>query len=188
MRDYFPFLLPDPTPEKKYTPHLLPSPQGESIAQLHNRLATTLQGIISDLDAEIAVIEAGQRPEEQTSKAVLIVSHAAPLIAMGRVLTGHMPLDPGVEDFHVFTAGLSTFTRKRGKDNAGDPGSVGKVDGGLAPGTRVLRPETSVPDWQNGRGVGGGWDCVGNGDCSFLSSGAERGWLVSSSPFVGCVR
>lgn len=27
-----------------------------------------------------------------------------------------------------------------------------------------------------GEGVLGGWDCVVNGDCSFLSGGEERGW------------
>jgi transcription factor C subunit 7 len=25
-------------------------------------------------------------------------------------------------------------------------------------------------------GVGGGWECTVNGDCSFLSGGEERGW------------
>ncbi|KAL2373440.1 hypothetical protein RJZ57_002073 [Blastomyces gilchristii] len=33
-----------------------------------------------------------------------------------------------------------------------------------------------VPRWQGGVGVGGGWDCVGNGECGFLSGGKERGW------------
>lgn len=184
LRSHFPTLLPHHTPEASaYTPHLLPSPHGESITHLHNRLATALHAVIADLDAEIARAEAPLPPEQRTPKAVLFVSHAASLIAMGRVLTGCMPEDPGVEDFHVFTAGLSRFSRR---------GSSGKVgieveDGGrsrrngddgreLAPGTRILRPGTAVPDWRGGRGVGGGWDCVANGDCSFLSCGAERGW------------
>jgi hypothetical protein len=34
-----------------------------------------------------------------------------------------------------------------------------------------------IPDtnWR-GNGVGGGWDCIINGDCSFLSRGEERNW------------
>ncbi|RMJ20990.1 phosphoglycerate mutase family protein, partial [Aspergillus sp. HF37] len=163
-----------------YTPQLLPSPHGESIPHLHNRLATALQAVICDLDAEIARAEATLPPEQRTPKAVLFVSHAASLIAMGRVLTGCMPEDPGVEDFHVFTAGLSRFSRRRGPVEAeGEDGGrreEGDDERELAPGTRILRPGTAVPDWTRGRGVGGGWDCVANGDCSFLSCGAERGW------------
>ncbi|KAL2833940.1 histidine phosphatase superfamily [Aspergillus pseudoustus] len=152
---------------------LYTSTSGESIPQLHNRLATALAGIIAEVDAEVAAIEASQPPEKRTSKAILICSHAAPLIAMGRVLTGNMPADSSEEDFFVFTSGLSTF-RRRG------PGAEVEVKKGeriLAPGTRVTDPVgTIVPEWEGGRGVGGGWDCVVNGDCSFLSGGAERGW------------
>jgi transcription factor C subunit 7 len=125
------------------------------------------------VDAEIAAFEASQPPEERTSKAILICSHAAPLIAMGRVLTGNMPVDSSEEDFFVFTAGLSTFRRR----DAGGEVEVKKGEEVLAPGTRITNlTGTVVPEWQGGRGVAGGWDCVVNGDCSFLSGGAERGW------------
>lgn len=67
-----------------------------------------------------------------------------------------MPEDSSEEDFRPFTAGLSTFIR-RGK-------GVG------------VRGKGEVPDWRGGNGVGGGWDCVGNGECGFLSGGEERGW------------
>ncbi|KAJ0425783.1 histidine phosphatase superfamily [Aspergillus carlsbadensis] len=152
---------------------LYTSTRGESIPQLHNRLATVLAGIIAEVDAEIAAIEASQLPEERTSKAILICSHAAPLIAMGRALTGNMPRDSSEEDFFVFTAGLSTFRRR----SAGGEVEVRNHEGALAPGTRITDPVgTVVPEWEGGRGVGGGWDCVVNGDCSFLRGGAERGW------------
>lgn len=112
-------------------------------------------------------------------------------------MTGHAPDDSGVEDFHVFTAGLSKFVRRSGgsegrnrsfaSSHLGNFGSgYGGGDGGerdaLAEGTRLLRPGTGstgvlkVPDWRGGKGVNGGWDCVLNGDCSYLSNGAERGW------------
>lgn len=147
---------------------------------MHNRLATTLETLIADLDAEITAYEATQ--QQQTSKAILICSHAAPLIALGRVLTGRMPKDSGEEDFNVFTAGLSTFVRRSTSTGSSYNGNIGHDDDKqsieplLAPGTKPLRPGMKVPEWEGGKGVGGGWDCVRNGDCSFLSGGAERGW------------
>ncbi|GIC91538.1 phosphoglycerate mutase family protein [Aspergillus udagawae] len=174
LHSHFPSIL--PSNPSKHNPHLIPSPRGETIAQLHDRLATALAGIIADVDAEIAALEASQRPDQRTSKALLICSHAAPLIAMGRALTGAMPEDSSMEDFFVFTAGLSTFRRRR--DEVGTPGAGAEVSTteSLAAGTKILRAETRVPDWRGGKGVGGGWDCVKNGDCGFLSTGAERGW------------
>lgn len=157
----------------------MPSARGETIAQLHNRVATALAAIIADVDAEIEAAEA--KSGRRDDKAVLICSHAAPLIAMGRVLTGQMPADVNVEDFHVYTAGLSTFLRRRHPRDRRSSTSADEDDDDddalLAPGTRLVPPDqVFVPDWIDGKGVGGGWDCVANGDCSFLSGGAERGW------------
>ncbi|KAI9373104.1 histidine phosphatase superfamily [Aspergillus egyptiacus] len=170
-----PFIL----DKARRTPILYTSPRGESIPQLHARLATTLAAIIAEVDAEITQLESALPAEKRTSKAILICSHAAPLIAIGRVLTGRMPEDVNEEDFHVYTAGLSTFRRRGVRSGGGGEmrGGAGREwEGVLAPGTRVMRAGVTVPDWEGGKGVGGGWDCVVNGDCSFLSGGAERGW------------
>ncbi|KAJ5161908.1 Histidine phosphatase superfamily clade-1 [Penicillium capsulatum] len=172
MQTHFPSILPS-VPENKYTPLLHPSRRGETIAQLHNRVATALEGIIADVDAEITDLESNVPPEQRTSKSILICAHAAPLIAMGRVLTGQMPDDSSEEDFYVFTAGLSTFQRKNNRSDKPKPVSE-ETDRSLAEGTELVRAQ-EVPIWR-GHGVGGGWDCVVNGDCSFLSGGAERGW------------
>ncbi|KAL4880979.1 histidine phosphatase superfamily [Aspergillus karnatakaensis] len=160
-------------------PILYTSTRGESIPQLHNRLATTLSALIAEVDAEIDKLESSLPAEQRSSKAILICSHAAPLIALGRVLTGHMPEDSGEEDFYVYTAGLSTFRRRSGA--SGVIGREGKkAEKALAPGTKITnRAGIVIPEWEGARGVGGGWDCVLNGDCSFLSSGAERGWHFS---------
>ncbi|KAL4941381.1 hypothetical protein BDV06DRAFT_229771 [Aspergillus oleicola] len=171
---------PTPAPFTLHTPRTTPllytSTRGESIPQLHNRLASTLAGIIREVDTEIKEAEASLPVEKRTSKAILICSHAAPLIAIGRVLTGRMPDDSGEEDFYVFTAGLSTFRRRWGVAESVKR-EDGKGKGLIAEGTNITDPETTfVPDWEGGRGVGGGWDCIVNGDCSFLSGGAERGW------------
>lgn len=126
------------------------------------------------MDAEVTALEADLPAEQRTSKSILICSHAAPLIAMGRALTGNMPEDSSVEDFFVFTAGLSTFQRR----SVGQHGSAVRGEKGgqgvLAEGTNFVRAGF-VPEWE-GCGVGGGWECTLNGDCSFLSGGAERGW------------
>lgn len=92
-----------------------------------------------------------------------------------------MPEDVNAEDFNVFTAGLSTFVRRRKKKQPSpDTGSATSEEERnhnlLAPGTKLNPPDLPVPDWTEGKGLGGGWYCVANGDCSFLSGGAERGW------------
>ncbi|KAG7133827.1 hypothetical protein HYQ45_008052 [Verticillium longisporum] len=38
---------------------------------------------------------------------------------------------------------------------------------------------STYPSWKDGKGVRGGWICTQNSDCSFLSSGEERGWRFS---------
>lgn len=186
LSGHFPNLLCENINGATYKPILIPSTRGETIAQLHNRLALALTAIIADLDLHISSKEEEQPESERTSKAVLICSHAASLIAMGRVLTGNMPDDSGEEDFNAFTAGLSTFKRRGpAVPLTGAFAATGHIDENderatkktVAPGTEILRPRMArVPEWEGGRGVGGGWDCVGNGDCSFLSGGTERGW------------
>ncbi|KAH8699049.1 phosphoglycerate mutase family protein [Talaromyces proteolyticus] len=177
LHAHFPSIITQSSSEHKA--HVIPSSRGETIPQLHNRVATALASIIADIDGEVQAEEA--RSGLHSSKAILICAHAAPLIAMGRALTGAMPEDPNTEDFYVYTAGLSTF--KRRKDGGlvvedDDDGADGRNRRSrLAPGTKLVPEDrVRVPDWQGGKGVGGGWDCVKNGDCSFLSGGEERGW------------
>ena len=89
---------------------------------------------------------------------------------MGRALTGDMPADPTTDDFKVFTAGLNTYVRRGTETEMDGDEDVGRISG------------RKVPDWRGGKGVRGGWDCVGNGECGFLSGGAERGWYVYYFP------
>lgn len=123
---------------------------GESISDLHDRTAYALQRIIEDCD-------------RSGVKAIVLCTHAATLIAIGRVLTGRMPEDVEEEDFRPFTCSLSTFTR-RSFSTSETPKWSGK-DGDVP----------RVP-WRDGQGVGGGWNLDISGDCSFLSGGEERGW------------
>ena len=145
-----------PTYSASYKPSIIPSTNGETLEELHDRCAYTMLRIISDLDEE-----------EGAPKAVLICTHAATLIAVGRALTGDMPEEVGTEDFKPYTCGLSKFVRRKLPRDGGERKQV------LAWSKGEAIPKV---DWRDGKGVAGGWDCELNGDCSHLKDGAERGW------------
>ncbi|KAJ9629535.1 C6 zinc cluster transcription factor-like protein [Taxawa tesnikishii (nom. ined.)] len=136
-----------------------PSVNGESLPAIHDRIAYCLHHVISALDAD-----------PKGPRALLICTHAASMICIGRALTGRMPEDHGEEDFKCFTCALSKFVRRA-------PGAKSQSDSEAEVKWDPQEPDR-IPDvgWKDGRGVKGGWDCVVNGDCSFLEKGEERGW------------
>ena len=144
-----------------YAVENIPSVNGESIDMLHDRIAYTMHRVISNLDKDPA-----------QPRALLLCTHAASMIAIGRVLTGYMPEDINEEDFRCGTCSLSTF--KRRKVATKTEVAVDKWD---------PKAPSKVPavGWKDGSGVNGGWDCEVNGDCSFLSGGEERTWYVQAS-------
>lgn len=150
LNEHFPHL------HAEKDPVIVPSTKGESIAQLHDRVAYCLDRLIKQADQD-----------PSGPKALLICSHAAAMIAIGRALTGRMPDDEGEEEFNCFTCSFSSFKRRTAHSQSGTNSSTWDRS----------KPE-DVPDvnWRNGNGVGGGWDCEINGDCSFLTNGEERGW------------
>lgn len=150
LRTLFPHLHGDQDPV------IVPSSNGETIAQLHDRVAYCLRGVIRRANAD-----------PQGPRALLICTHAAVMIAVGRALTGRMPEDEGEDDFKCFTCSLSKYVRRRGKD--GEAKEVEKWT--------PADPER-IPDvgWRDDGGVEGGWKCEVDGDCSFLAGGEERGW------------
>ncbi|KIW05063.1 hypothetical protein, variant [Verruconis gallopava] len=135
-----------------------PNRYGESIEGLHNRVAYALHKTI-------------ERADREGWKTILICMHAAVMISIGRALTGRMPEDVTEEDFKCFTASLSQYNRRKPYRTARDVPAVDAWD---------FRQQDKVPrvQWE-GVGVMGGWDCVLNSDCSFLSGGEERGWHFS---------
>lgn len=139
------------------SPSILASPAGESLSQLHDRCAYALTCIVSATDAETG----------STPTAILLVTHAATLIACGRILTGRMPDDVNEEDFRPFTCGISKFGRRTNPNGNFQAAQVQPWEPGMA-----------IPnvDWRGGKGVLGGWHCLVNGDCSHLDGGEERGW------------
>ncbi|CAK7205998.1 C6 zinc cluster transcription factor-like protein [Sporothrix eucalyptigena] len=158
---------------------IVPLRNGESMAQLHARVAATLAHIIRQCDAD------GVR-------AIVLCAHAATIIAMGRVLTGVVPDDVETEDFGAFTCGLTTFRRRtprqRQEPLPQQPHQQRNASPSLLGRGHVPSWVPSWDDpfhtlageaWISGRGIGGGWTCEANCDCSFLSEGEERGWRFS---------
>ncbi len=131
---------------------IVPSRMGEGLEELHERVARAMEAIIKEED------RAARGTDGEGNRAILICTHAASMIAIGRALTGRMPKDVTENDFRTFTCGVSRFER-RGLPHKGE---VGKGNEGNV-------------EWR-GTGVGGGWDCVVNSDCSHLRDGEERGW------------
>ncbi|QDS73518.1 hypothetical protein FKW77_009481 [Venturia effusa] len=137
-------------------PAIVPAPTGETVDGLHDRVAYALHRTIERADA------AGW-------KSIIVCSHAAAIIAVGRALTGQMPEDYTKDDFHCYTAGMSQYRRRN---------SPGSPDENIAPWSKT-RPEI-IPDtkWR-GQGVKGGWECIENSQTSYLKGGSERGWKFS---------
>ncbi|KAF4456248.1 Transcription factor tau 55 kDa subunit [Fusarium albosuccineum] len=106
-----------PAYDENYVSALTPSRKGETIQDLYGRVAAAVQAIIDRCDAE------GRR-------AVVLCTHAAVVIALGRVLTGHIPESVETEDFQAFTCGLSVY-RRRSMQSSTTPGS-GKFAGQVA--------------------------------------------------------
>lgn len=88
-----------PTYDDAYVSALAPSRNGETIAALYERVAAVMNAIIERCDKE------GRR-------AVVLCTHAAVIIALGRVLTGGIPDNVETTDFHAYTCGLSTYRRR----------------------------------------------------------------------------
>ncbi|RYN69331.1 hypothetical protein AA0117_g10842 [Alternaria alternata] len=106
------FEHPNPPHLELLTPHFrnlddqyasvhMPGSNGELIVELHERVRNALDHIVTTLDND---------PEQP--KTVLLCTHAATMIAAGRVLTGKMPENPDEDDFQCFTAGLSKYVRR----------------------------------------------------------------------------
>ncbi|EXL85995.1 hypothetical protein FOPG_02243 [Fusarium oxysporum f. sp. conglutinans race 2 54008] len=135
--------------DENYASAITPSRKGETINDLYGRVAAAVRAIIERCDAE------GHR-------AVVLCTHAAVVITLGRILTGRIPKAVEEEDFHAFTCGLSTY-RRRG------PGLKR---------TPMLGPNKSHPPTSDLSPVGE-WQCEIDSDCGFLTSGEERGWKFS---------
>jgi transcription factor C subunit 7 len=136
-----------------------PNRHGESVEDLHERVAYALHRTI-------------ERADRAGYKSILICMHAAVMLAIGRCLTGRMPDDFTEEDFHCYTASMSTYQRRKPYKDSTDIGAVG---------TWLPKRQGAIPPvpWRDNGGVMGGWECLKDADCSYLTNGEERGWHFS---------
>lgn len=103
----------------------VPHAKGELILELHERVKRSITSIVKSLDADPG-----------GPKTLLICTHAATMICLGRVLTGKMPKDLDEDDFQCYTASLSTFKRKKGQGDgvAGNWDCIGNGETGFLSG------------------------------------------------------
>lgn len=87
-----------PSYDEEYKTALIPSIKGETYAQLRDRVASALAAVIAQCDAE-------------GKKTMVLCTHAAVVIVLGRILTGEFPESMDEEDFRAFTCGLSVYKR-----------------------------------------------------------------------------
>ncbi|ETS80622.1 hypothetical protein PFICI_08151 [Pestalotiopsis fici W106-1] len=148
-----------PDIDDSYRSLVTPPRNGETLAQLHDRVATAVDRIVTQCDRE-------------GKKAVVLCTHAAVVIALGRVLTGNMPDNVEVEDFAAYTCGLSKYRRRTGvtRSESLDQSAL-----------------TEIPEWRGGIGISGGWTCEADSDCSFLNGGPERGWRFAGDESFSAV-
>jgi len=172
LESHFPTLL-----DLSYQPAVVPTRLGEEVGVLHDRVAAAMEALIAECDRD-------------SIRTILLCSHAAVVIALGRVLTGSMPQNIETQDFKAYTCGLSLYRRRddgRSTESKVQTGTVvAKADGGVdatdsnaalsAADVHNARTNIRCAEWRGGRGVSGGWNCLLDSDCSFLSSGEERGW------------
>ncbi|KAI0549457.1 RNA polymerase III transcription initiation factor complex component [Xylaria curta] len=142
-----------------------PSRYGESIPQLYERVASCIQAIIAQCDQE-------------GKKAVLISTHAAVVIALGRVLTEKIPEDVSVDDFKAFTCGLSMYRRQGAYQDRSIAAARDQAEKWAD--TQNIMRATDTPPWSPSLASDPrGWTCEVNSDCGFLRGGEERGWRFS---------
>ncbi|RMZ77934.1 hypothetical protein DV738_g4183, partial [Chaetothyriales sp. CBS 135597] len=110
--DFFPWL------DDGYQSLLVPHEKGERIEELHKRVATALELLVTDVEEEF--LSQGRGDEDVT---VLICGHAAQIIATGRALTGSVPDDYDEEDFRCYTCGISKFPDAEAR-NTMSPGGL----------------------------------------------------------------
>ncbi|KAI0866830.1 RNA polymerase III transcription initiation factor complex component [Xylaria cubensis] len=162
--------------DANYVSSPAPSRRGESIPQLYERVASCIQAIIARCDQE------GKRT-------VLISTHAAVVIALGRVLTGKVPEDVSVEDFKAFTCGLSMYRRQGVHQDRSITAATSRPTKTRDRAERYADAQkaTDTPPWsqslasdpQEPRDLSSRWICEVNSDCGFLRGGEERGWRFS---------
>ncbi|KAI0024768.1 phosphoglycerate mutase-like protein [Xylariomycetidae sp. FL0641] len=157
-----------PEIDANYVSTLTPARQGESIPELHERVATCIQEIIARSDRE------GRKtvlmPEDvSTEDFGAFTCGLSTYRRQGYSKTeGNTTSSDGLSMFRGSTR--TPAAAPQGVQDRGAPDACSKIDlVRHADQGRKLHPAAS---W-------GGWTCEINSDCSFLRCGEERGWKFS---------
>lgn len=94
-----------PAYDAEFVSPVKPRVRGETYAQMVGRVRDAMRALI-------------KRCDEEGRKSVVICSHAAVIIVLGRVLTGQHPEEMETEDFKAFTCGLSVYARGRANEKS----------------------------------------------------------------------
>ena len=132
-----------PACSKEYKSICEPVLEGETVEQLHSRLARVLTKILT----------ASPQDQEGKPEAILLCSHAANVVAIGRILTGKASSKVSKQDPAAFTCGVSKYVKKVEEDS-------NSIKGLSEEDNKVL----------------GIWEIQVDCDCHFLKDGEERGW------------
>ncbi|KAG5941384.1 hypothetical protein E4U60_007919 [Claviceps pazoutovae] len=165
-----------PSYDQGYVSVVTPSKRGETLEQLQDRIAKALRGIVEQCDAD-------------GSRAVVLCTHAAVIIMIGRILTGQFPVKVDSDDFKAYTCGLSVYARSEPvvaslvrtetEDSFASLNSRRPLSHNEQDTTADMTADTMTDRTADTTAVIGGWQCHLNSDCSFLSGGPERGWAFS---------
>ncbi|KAG5927534.1 hypothetical protein E4U53_002852 [Claviceps sorghi] len=123
-----------PSYDQEYVSVVTPSKRGETLEQLQDRITMALRGIIEQCDAD-------------GTRAVVLCSHAAVIILIGRILTGQLPDRVDIDDFKAYTCGLSVYGRS---ETASVLGRDDAIAGNFLAGRHDGRPPPSEPGVNSG--------------------------------------
>ncbi|KAK9480600.1 phosphoglycerate mutase-like protein [Lipomyces japonicus] len=146
-----------PRVDTEYEPICVPSTDGETIRELHDRAATALAQLISTINQTKTDV-----------KTLLICSHAATIIALGRALVG----DDTVE-IRTGTCSISVYESAAGDDNN---------DNNNNNNTATTTTTTTTTNYYNNKGLGK-WKFVANGYTAHLTNGEERHWSFEQGQY-----
>ena len=146
-----------PCLDTDYSSAVSPSVYGEDVDEFHFRIANTVQKLIEQSDRE-------------GTRTVLLSTHASALIAIGRVLTGYIPVDIEEEDFKAYPCGVSKFVRRN--PHAKEYHS-GRASLASSSNTTLGYRAKSLPDHFSSLG---NWTCTMDSDSSFLKDQDLTSW------------
>lgn len=168
--EHFPPGLIDP----RYKLTLLPSRHGENVAEIHARISTFLNAFFArfDLAEQGRAIESDKDLDLGRHKNVMLVGHAASVIALARVLAGDRNLA-----MRAGCCSLSILVPKPDAQRSSLPLRSSSTPPSPSS-SHSAAPELNSNNTSNSVGNAriGEWTVIQNAAADFLPNGSERDW------------